>query len=554
MTNNIGAELTALSAPGFGYGYPRYRAYGPYSLYRPYGGVFFGAETPAAPPTAPGGQRTGVLADVAPVMAPATGDVDVQKRLDDKQILHVEICVDGKCYRTSMDLAPTLALVVDKLNQWHQAAHAQPPLSTIVSTVGEAVDAAGSEIANIMVGHHVETMTGGWLSDIGGAIGGTLRKLQPVISTVATSVATTYGGPTAGAAAAKLSPMITSFQADLLDPKGSPQKKAVAQQALASLKTHAANNPAKAQALAAANQAVKNTAVAYHVKNTAQQAAAGDAKAQTDINALVTAAEQGDPAAKSTFDVLAQTFAQEIMKSEAGAKLWERVTGRGPGTLSPTTTSGWYDIIGAVAEAPLLPSYPIPLSGWYDIVGSTTLVGSFWGKVKNGLLTVTLIKPTNQFIKDNKLESYVKMAATAVATAYGGPAAGAAAGALSGPVMNLGVKDKQQSASAQRTVQNLKDKVQTNPQLASAVDVAQAAIEQTATAYQVSQLVKDAKAGDLGAQRALENLQNAASRGDQDAATALQAAATLDREQTAAGPIVGQWYDIADTVIRMEVA
>ena len=558
MTNIVGAELTALSAPGFGFGYPLYGAYVPYGAYRPYGGVFFGADTPAAPPPPPADGRTGVLADVAPVVAPATGDVAVKKELDGKQVLHVEICVDGKCYRTSMDLAPAIAMLMEKLTRLHTASHAaaQPPLSTVVSTVGNAIDVAGDAMADIMVGQHVATMTSGWLSDIGGAIGGTLRKLQPIISTVATGVATAYGGPAAGAAAAKLSPMITGFQADLLDPKGSPAKKAAAQAALAKLQQQAAADPAKAKALAAANQAVKNTTVAYHVKDTAQQAAAGNAQAQTDINALVTAAEQGDPVAKSTFDVLAQTFAQQIMKSEAGAKLWEQVTGRGPGTVSPGV-SGWYDIIGCVAEAPLLPSsYPVPLSGWYDIVGGTVVVGSFWSKVKNGLLTVTLTKQTNQFIKDNKLEPYVKLAATAVATAYGGPAAGAAAGALSGPVMSLGVEDKQQSASGQRAVQGVKARAQqTNPGLAPAVDVAQAAIDQTATAYQVSQMVKDAKAGNPAAQKALADLQAAASRGDENAQAALQAAAALDREQqraSSSGPTVGQWYDIADVVVRME--
>ena len=357
MTNIIGAELTALSVPGYGYPF-----YGPS---RPYGGVFFGADAPTpavAPPVvvpvAPGSSvatadpgRTGLLAEIAPVMAPATGEIAVKKELDAEQVLHVEICVDGKCYKTSMDLAPAIALVMQKLATWHQGAHAaeQPPPPTVVSTIENAISAAGNAMAGVMVGHHVAVMTGGWLSDIGGAIGGTLRKLAPVISTVATGVATVYGGPAAGAAAAKLTPMITHLQANALDPKGSPAKRAAAQQALQRVNEVAATNPTAAQALTAANQAVKNTTVAYHVQDIAQQAAAGNPTAQTDINNLVQAAEAGDPAAKSTFEVLAQTFAQEMMKSEAGAKLWEQVTGRGPSTVS-----GWHDIVG----------------GWHDVVGA----------------------------------------------------------------------------------------------------------------------------------------------------------------------------------------
>ena len=534
---NLGADLTALSAPGY--------SYGPFSGPYGYGNVFFGADAPAAPPVvlpAPAG-RTGLLAEVAPIVAPATGGISVKKELDAQQVLHVEICVDGKCYKTSMDLAPAIAMVMQKLARWHQGEHAamESPSSTVVSTIENAIGAASDAMVGVMVGRHVAVMTGGWLSDIGGAIGGTLRKLGPVISTVATGVATAYGGPAAGAAAGKLAPMITNLQANALDPKGSPAKKAAAREALQRVSEVAATDPTAAQALAAANLAVKNTAVAYHVKDTAQQAAAGNSVAQQDINNLVTAAEQGDPAAKSTFEILAATFAEEMMKSEAGAKLWEKVTGRGPGTVTPG------------------------VSGWHDIVGGTVIVGSFWSKVKNGLLTVTLTKATNQFIKDNKLEPYVKLAATAVATAYGGPAAGAAAGALSGPVMSLGVKDKKEAAAAQSDVQGVKaEAARVDPQLAQAVDIAQSAIEQTATAYQVSRMVRDARAGNPEAQKALTDLQAAAARGDQQAAAVLQAAAALDKalnqeSQASApsapsAPSVGQWYDIANTVIGMEAA
>lgn len=335
--NMIGAELTALSAP-YGYGYPLFRPFRPY----------LGAD---APPAAT--KRTGLTADLAPIMAPATGGITVKKELDDKQVLRVEICVDGKCYRTSMDLAPAITMVMEKLARWHQGQHAQMPApSTVVSTVENAVRAAGDEIVGVMVGNHVAVMTSGWFDDVRSAIGGTLRKLQPVIAVVATTAATAAGGPAAGAAAAKIVPMWTDLQANVVDPKGDPKKKAQAKQAIQQIHQQAAADPALAQALDIAHQAVKHTTVAYHVKETAQKAAAGDRTAQKDISNLVKAAEQGDPAAKSTFEVLASTFGQELMQSEAGAKLWEKVTGRGPATVS-----GWYDIVG----------------GWYDIVGAAMM-------------------------------------------------------------------------------------------------------------------------------------------------------------------------------------
>lgn len=524
MTNSIGAQLTALSVPG----YPFY-GYG-YSPFRIYAGA--DATDKAAPPAEP---RKGLLAEVAPHVAPATGPITVKKELDDRQVLHVEICVDGKCYRTSMDLAPIITVLMQKLAQWHQAQHAEmPPPSTVVSTVQKAVDAAGDEMANVMVGHHVAVMTsglfddiGGALKSVGGAVGGTLRTLAPVIQTVATGVATAYGGPAAGAAAAQLVPMVTNLQANLLDPKGDPAKKAQAAQKLQQLRQVAASDPAAAQALAAANKAVKNTTVAYHVKQAVDKAAAGDRTAQQDVSTVVEKAQQGDPAAKSAYEVIAQALVDKAQHSDWGAKLWEQITGRGPGTVS---SGQWYDIVGGTYGQPA--------------------VGAFWDDVKNAVLTVTGTKMTNQFIKDNHLEPYVQMAAKAVGTYYGGPAGGMAAGALAPTVMSLGVEDKKQAASAQRNVQGVKAVARRHgPEMAQAAEAGHAAVEHTATAYQVAQMVKDAKAGNPQAQQALVRLRDAAARGDQGAAKAIQAASAIDREQQSApGAVVG-WNQIAGVVI-----
>jgi hypothetical protein len=373
---------------------------------------------------------------------------------------------------------------------------------------------------------------GSWLSSIGNAIGSTLRKLQPIITTAAVTAATAYGGPAAGAAAAKLAPVITNLQANALDPKGNPARKAAAQQALQQISQEAATDPAKAQALTAATQAVKNTAVAYHVKDAVDRAAVGDQAAKTEINNLVQAADQGDQGAKSTMEILAVALAQQAMKSEEGAKLWEQITGRGPGTLSPGGT------------APTT-------AGWYDVVSGQTYVGGFWGSVKNALLTVTLTKQTNQFIKDNHLEPYVKMAATAVATAYGGPAAGAAAGALAGPVMSIGVKDEKKAAAAEQSVQRAKGVARSyGPEMGQAADVAQVAIDQTAMTYQMAAIVKAAKLGDPQAQKALADLRAAAAAGDVDAQQAVKLADTIDQElSNAPPPPVGQWHDLSSVVI-----
>lgn len=346
MTHNIGAELTALSPPGYGI----YRPFRPYGVfYRPYGGVFFGAETP--PPV-----RQGLTAEVGPILAPGSGGVTFKKELDDKQVLHVEVCVDGRCYRTAMDLAPAFALIMGKLSRWHETLHdgsAPPPhLSKpqvsgdyVVGCCDRAVAAAGDAMVGSLMDRHVATISSGFLSDIAGAVksaasgvakgvSSTFKKLKGPIATAA-GIAAAAGaaaipgvGPIAAPMAAKLANDIVKSAAG-----DSGAKKAVAQAA-----KEAKSDPAVAVALEQATKAVANSTAAHHVQDTAKAAARGDSAAQQQIVQVADDASKGDPAAKAVADLVANA-----MKSEWGAKLWEKATGRGPDTVS----SGWYDIIGA---------------------------------------------------------------------------------------------------------------------------------------------------------------------------------------------------------------
>src|SRR4029077_20291751 len=145
------------------------------------------------------------------------------------------------------------------------------------------------------------------------------------------------------------------------------------------------------------------------------KAVSGDRGAQQNVAAVVQAADRGDPAAKSTYEVIAQTLLNQARQSEWGQQLWDKIMGSGSNTA---VSAGWY-------------SAPVT-------------VGSFWDDVGNAVLTITGTKATNQFIHDHGLEPYVKFASQAVATYYGGPAAGAAAGAISPMVMGLGVENKKQ--------------------------------------------------------------------------------------------------------------
>jgi hypothetical protein len=327
VTNIIGAELTALSLPGYG-------PYGPW-IARPYSygyGPFIGAQAELP-------QRTGLTAELAPVLAPATGGVTVETRFDDRQVMHVKICVDGKCYQSSMNLAPAIAMVMQKLASWHDGMHApKPPPATVVSTVETAVGMAEDAIVGALIARHIDVATAGWLDDIKGGLtkvvnttlkldvfgihrvaSGLVKKLKTPITMAATAAATAYGGPLAGAAAAKLVGPIIDQTAEF----GKKKNPAVAE-----AEKRAKTDPVAAKALKAAQDAVAQSIAAYHVKETAQKAGAGDPVAKQKILDVAESAEKGDPAAKAVADLAARA-----MTSEAGAKLWERATGRGPGTV-----------------------------------------------------------------------------------------------------------------------------------------------------------------------------------------------------------------------------
>jgi hypothetical protein len=67
--------------------------------------------------------RPAIVGAVAPVIAPATGGVTGKLELDGNQVLHAEVCIDGKCYKGSLDLKGPIAAVLAQCASWHKAQH-----------------------------------------------------------------------------------------------------------------------------------------------------------------------------------------------------------------------------------------------------------------------------------------------------------------------------------------------------------------------------------------------------------------------------------------------
>ena len=76
MTNRIGAQLTALSAP-YGYAHPFYGPFSPYLGAEAQTPPVPGVAPPVVIPVAPGDlpQRTGLTKELASIVAPATGGI-----------------------------------------------------------------------------------------------------------------------------------------------------------------------------------------------------------------------------------------------------------------------------------------------------------------------------------------------------------------------------------------------------------------------------------------------------------------------------------------------
>jgi len=124
--------------------------------------------------------------------------------------------------------------------------------------------------------------------------------IKQAVTAVATGVATIYGGPAAGALAAKLTgPIIDSTAETGGDPTRLFEK--TKQKAL---EKHAVD-PKSAQAVEHAHRAVMQTAVAYTLQTLAAEASRGDPQAIRQIGALQQAARDGDATAARAVQVLA---------------------------------------------------------------------------------------------------------------------------------------------------------------------------------------------------------------------------------------------------------
>jgi len=261
-------------------------------------------------------RRDRELADLGALLAPGARGVTVQLALGADGRLRASICIDGECYQGSADLSAVLARIASGIASYHAALHAAPPADVpprdpeeaAVSATNSAVEAAGDALVGALIDQHSTTLSAGWwhslthaISDVHHAVTKTVQKFKLPITAAATAVATVYGGPAGGAAAAQLTgPLIDAAAGDF----GKKNAKAVLDAAHAA----AQSDPRAAQALANAHKAVADTAAAYHLTATAADAAGGDTAAARKLADLDQAAASGDLAAQRAMEIITQAF------------------------------------------------------------------------------------------------------------------------------------------------------------------------------------------------------------------------------------------------------
>ena len=148
---------------------------------------------------------------------------------------------------------------------------------------------------------------------------------------------------------------------------------------------------------------------------------------------------------------------------------------------------------------------------------STTLSAGWWHSLTHAVYDVHhAVAQTVQ-----KFKAPITIAATAVATAYGGPAAGAAASKFTGPIIDAVADDFKTRKDAKAVIDAAHAAAQSDPRMAKALADAHKAVADTAAAYHLTSTAADAASGDPSAARKLVDLDRAASSGDTAAQRAM---------------------------------
>lgn len=259
----------------------------------------------------------------------------VELAISPDRMLHALLCVNGQCYRGQANIGPLLDQLGAYARDYHQALHAPGPVSAV-----------GSVLVGALADEHTLTISAGWWSKLKKTVNKTIGKLKGSIATAAgiaagAAVAAVPGvGPAIAPIAGNLAHSLVNAAA------GTGSVKAAAQAAVAEAQQIAKVDPKVKLALDHAHKAVAQTTAAYHIAETVDQAANGDADAQKKIAAMADAAVEGDVSAQKAMQIAKK--ATSALAADTGAPVaaagWNVF---GAPTIDDALTAG--DVVGRSA-------------------------------------------------------------------------------------------------------------------------------------------------------------------------------------------------------------
>jgi hypothetical protein len=270
------------------------------------------------------------MRDAVTALSPGAGGMTCDMGLGPDLVLHVSVCVDGRRYHANVDMAKTIASVVDQVSAQFRGAGGGPGVSVgrhhqgqghhhhhhhhhpydpqdaaqaASQQADEMIESAGMIVVGQLFDQHCRTVTAGWFDDITKGVSSVADAVQSTIKQFKGPLSVAAGAAAATAATGLGMPFVAPMAAGLAGQlvnaaAGDDHAAASAASAVEAAKNAAINNPNIAAALDSAHKAVAQLTGAYHVAATADRAAAGDPRATQAIQQLHAAANAGDVSAR----------------------------------------------------------------------------------------------------------------------------------------------------------------------------------------------------------------------------------------------------------------
>ncbi len=451
----------------------------------------------AEPPRA----RDGLLAEIAPVLAPATGGVIANLQLGQDMKLSGYVQVDGVTYQGAVDLAPVInALLVKMRTQAHAGTAVggggcgarlyYGVTENKMGTILKRLAAEGAKIAG--------PQSGPWQMQISKSKGPITVDIEmtgrwnPQANTLLIEVTDTsgaFGLDVCGEVWETIDKHMRGVGASST-PMPPPQQ---------------SRSPGRGQPSGPSRQPMPQAPQQTHAQQPPQ-----NVEQLPTVEEVVQAIDRAVAAAR-------QSMIESLVQQHVN-----------------TVASGWLDAISGDD------SYATMSAGWFSSLKNAAKKaarGLEKGiKAPAGSIAATLKKYRGP------IASAAGFAAAGLATAI--PGAGVALGPVAGNLAQKLTLAAAGEGSAKKALMQARDEAKQDPKLAKALGAAEKAVAQTTAAYHIAETARAASTGNADAAKEMEKLATKAQEGDKAAQVAMQLANKATSPDGAAAPTVSGDYEV----------